>query len=71
MTLGQLIAFRIISGYVTQPLLRLSSIWQSVQELKVSFERLSDIIDNPQESDESDKQIFHYQELKATLNLEI
>ena len=55
MTLGQLIAFRIISGYVTQPLLRLSSIWQSVQELKVSFERLSDIIDNPQESDESDK----------------
>ncbi|MEB3353553.1 MAG: ABC transporter transmembrane domain-containing protein, partial [Cyanobacteriota bacterium] len=28
MTLGQLIAFRIISGYVTQPLLRLSSIWQ-------------------------------------------
>jgi len=55
MTLGQLIAFRIISGYVTQPLLRLSSIWQSIQELKVSFERLSDIIDNPQESDESDK----------------
>ena len=55
MTLGQLIAFRIISGYVTQPLLRLSSIWQSIQELKVSFERLSDIIDNSQESDESDK----------------
>ena len=27
LTLGQLIAFRIISGYVTQPLLRLSSIW--------------------------------------------
>ena len=54
MTLGQLIAFRIISGYVTQPLLRLSSIWQSVQELKVSFERLSDIIDN-HKSDESDK----------------
>ncbi|MEB3361313.1 MAG: ABC transporter transmembrane domain-containing protein, partial [Synechococcaceae cyanobacterium] len=33
LTLGQLIAFRIISGYVTQPLLRLSNIWQSVQEL--------------------------------------
>ena len=50
-TLGQLIAFRIISGYVTQPLLRLSTIWQNVQELKVSFERLGDIVDTPQECD--------------------
>ena len=55
MSLGQLIAFRIISGYVTQPLLRLSSIWQSIQELKVSFERLADVVDTPQESDEADK----------------
>jgi len=55
MSLGQLIAFRIISGYVTQPLLRLSSIWQSIQELKVSFERLADVIDTPEESNEADK----------------
>ncbi|MBM5800510.1 MAG: ATP-binding cassette domain-containing protein [Cyanobacteria bacterium K_DeepCast_35m_m2_023] len=55
LTLGQLIAFRIISGYVTQPLLRLSNIWQSVQELRVSFERLADIIDTPEESTEADK----------------
>ena len=55
LTLGQLIAFRIISGYVTQPLLRLSSIWQSIQELRVSFERLADVIDTPQESDDVDK----------------
>ncbi len=56
MSLGQLIAFRIISGYVTQPLLRLSSIWQNIQELKVSFERLADVVDTPEESDEADKQ---------------
>ncbi len=55
LTLGQLIAFRIISSYVTQPLLRLSNIWQDVQELKVSFERLADVIDTTQESDEKDK----------------
>ncbi|HGY5533497.1 MAG TPA: peptidase domain-containing ABC transporter, partial [Prochlorococcus sp.] len=55
LTLGQLIAFRIISGYVTQPLLRLSTIWQSIQELRVSFERLADVIDTPQESNELDK----------------
>ncbi len=55
LTLGQLIAFRIISSYVTQPLLRLSTIWQNIQQLKVSFERLGDVIDTAQESDIIDK----------------
>ena len=49
MTLGQLIAFRIISGYVTQPILRLTSLWQSFQEISISMERLSDIVNNPEE----------------------
>ncbi|QPN60183.1 peptidase domain-containing ABC transporter [Synechococcus sp. CBW1002] len=52
LTLGELIAFRIISGYVTQPLLRMTSVWQSVQETALSLERLSDIIDTPQEAPE-------------------
>ncbi len=55
LTLGQLIAFRIISGYVTQPLLRISTIWQRIQELRVSFERLADILDTPEESTDLDK----------------
>ena len=55
LTLGQLIAFRIISGYVTQPLLRLSTTWQNIQELKVSFERLADVIDTPRELNEIEK----------------
>ena len=38
-SLGQLIAFRIISGYVTQPILRLSTIWQDIQELKVKLNK--------------------------------
>ncbi|MBE9166120.1 peptidase domain-containing ABC transporter [Pleurocapsales cyanobacterium LEGE 06147] len=50
LTLGQLIAFRIIAGYVTSPLLRLSQIWQNFQETALSIERLSDILNHPQES---------------------
>jgi len=49
LTLGQLIAFRIISGYVTGPLLRLAQLWQNFQETALSLERLSDIVDTPQE----------------------
>ncbi len=56
MSLGQLIAFRIISGYVTQPLLRLSGTWQKIQEIKVSLDRIADVVDTQEESDEADRQ---------------
>ncbi|MBF2029418.1 MAG: peptidase domain-containing ABC transporter [Oscillatoriales cyanobacterium C42_A2020_001] len=55
LTLGQLIAFRIIAGYVTSPLLRLTQLWQNFQETALSLERLADIVDTPMESDESDR----------------
>ena len=55
LTLGQLIAFRIISGFVTQPKLRLTILWKSIQELKVGFERLGDVINTDKESNEVDK----------------
>lgn len=55
LTLGQLIAFRIISGYVTGPLLRLSNLYQNFQQAAISIERLADIIDTPQESTETDR----------------
>ncbi|HEY9778910.1 MAG TPA: peptidase domain-containing ABC transporter [Leptolyngbyaceae cyanobacterium] len=49
LTLGQLIAFRIIAGYTTSPLLRLIQLWQNFQETALSLERLGDILDTPQE----------------------
>jgi len=52
LSLGELIAFRIIAGYVTGPLLRMTSIWQTIQETALSLERLSDVIDHPQEAPE-------------------
>ena len=51
LTLGQLIAFRIIAGYVTSPVLRLTQLWQNFQETALSLERLADIVDTPQESE--------------------
>jgi ATP-binding cassette subfamily B protein len=45
LTIGQLIAFRIISGYVVGPLLNLATSWQSFQGVSLSIERLSDVVD--------------------------
>ena len=47
-TLGQLIAFRIISSNVTGPLLQLAGLYQGFQGVQLSMERLSDIIDQNQ-----------------------
>ncbi|MEM7065624.1 MAG: peptidase domain-containing ABC transporter [Cyanobacteria bacterium P01_B01_bin.77] len=55
LTLGGLIAFRIIAGYVTQPLLRLTQLWQNFQETALSLERLADIVDHPQEQEEEQR----------------
>ena len=52
LTLGQLIAFRIIGGYVTQPVMRLAQLWQNFQETALSLERLADIVDHPEEGEE-------------------
>ncbi len=51
LTLGQLIAFRIIAGYVTSPILRLAQLWQNFQQTALSLERLADIVDHPQEGE--------------------
>jgi ATP-binding cassette subfamily B protein len=55
LSLGELIAFRIIAGYTTSPLLRLIQLWQNFQETALSLERLSDILDNPQEVSDTDR----------------
>jgi ATP-binding cassette, subfamily B, bacterial HlyB/CyaB len=55
LTLGGLIAFRIIAGYVTGPLLRLLTIWQNFQETALSIERLSDVVDAPLEVEEDNR----------------
>ncbi len=55
LTIGGLIAFRIIAGYVTGPVLRLASVWQNFQEVALSVERLGDIVDTAEESDLSDR----------------
>ena len=54
MTIGGLIAFRIISGYVVSPLLNLATSWQNFQSVALSIERLSDVVDAPAESNDDD-----------------
>jgi len=43
MTVGQLIAFNMLAGQLTGPVIRLSQLWQDIQQMRISIERLGDI----------------------------
>ena len=53
MSVGQLIAFQMLSGRVAEPVLRLASLWQDFQQVRISLERLGDVLDFPPEPDMS------------------
>ena len=67
LTLGQLIAFRIISGYVTQPMLRLSGSWQQFQEMSLSLQRVGDIVNQPLEVLENEDKNIEMPEVKGSI----
>ena len=49
LTVGQLVAFNMLSGRVSQPILRLAQLWQDFQQMRVSVERLGDILNTKTE----------------------
>lgn len=49
LTVGELVAFNMLAGRVSQPVLRLAQIWQEFHQAKLSVERLGDILNTPPE----------------------
>jgi subfamily B ATP-binding cassette protein HlyB/CyaB len=53
LSVGELIAFNIMSGRVSMPILRLAQIYQDFHQTKISVERLGDILNSPTEPTQS------------------
>ena len=49
MTVGQLVAFNMFAGHVSQPILRMSHLWTQFQQVRVAVARLGDILNSPTE----------------------
>ena len=49
LTVGQLVAFNMLSQRVIGPILRLANLWQEFQQARISVERLGDILNTPTE----------------------
>ena len=49
LTVGQLVAFNMIAGRVSAPILKLVQLWQEFQQAGLSLRRLGDILNTPRE----------------------
>ncbi|MGB3201838.1 MAG: ABC transporter transmembrane domain-containing protein [Nodosilinea sp.] len=51
LTIGQFVAFNMMMGYVISPVLALANLWDELQEVLISVERLNDVFETePEES---------------------
>ncbi len=50
LTIGELIAFNMIAGRVSAPILKLVQLWQDVQQAGISLKRLGDLLNTPSET---------------------
>ena len=49
LTVGQFIAFNMLAGQVSGPILRLAQLWQDFQQMRIAVERLGDVLNTPVE----------------------
>ncbi|QPN56301.1 ATP-binding cassette domain-containing protein [Synechococcus sp. CBW1107] len=54
LTFGAFIAFRILSGYITRPLVQLTSTWQQFQQCTASIQMVADVVDRPTEQSDAE-----------------
>jgi subfamily B ATP-binding cassette protein HlyB/CyaB len=57
MTVGGLVAFNMLAGRLSQPVLRLAQLWQDLQQTGISVARLGDILNTPPEISRSGAQL--------------
>ncbi|WP_249676531.1 type I secretion system permease/ATPase [Pseudomonas abieticivorans] len=55
LTVGQLIAFNMLAGRVSQPIMRLAQLWTHFQQTGVSVQRLGDILNTRTEAAQADR----------------
>lgn len=53
LTVGQLIAFNMLAGQVSQPVMRLAQMWTDFQQVGISIQRLGDILNTKTEISDS------------------
>ncbi|MBE9035065.1 peptidase domain-containing ABC transporter [aff. Roholtiella sp. LEGE 12411] len=70
LTIGQLIAFNMLMGNVISPFKRLAVVWNQLQEIFISVERLNDVLGAKPEEDLLTSSRKHLQTLRAHIRFD-
>ena len=69
LTIGQFVAFNMMKGHIISPVIALVGLWDELQEVLISVERLNDIFDTEQE-ETPHKQMLTLPELQGDVRCE-
>ena len=69
-SIGQLVAFRMLSGRVSGPVLRLVQLWQEYQQASLSVERIGDIFNSPVEFKKKQEKTMEMPRLEGNIRFD-
>ena len=58
LTIGQYVAFNMMKGYIISPVMALVALWDELQEVLISIERLNDVFETTSEEAQRDSKII-------------
>lgn len=70
LSVGQLVAFNVLVGNITRPILNLIDLWREFQEINVALERLNEVFDAKPEEDTTKQALIHIPRMRGHIKLE-
>ena len=70
LSVGQLVAFNLLVGNVTRPILNVIDLWREFQEIHVALERLNDVFDSKPEEDVTNPSFIHVPPVRGHIKFE-
>jgi ATP-binding cassette subfamily B protein len=70
MSVGQLVAFNLLVGNVTRPILSLIDLWREFQEINIALERLNEVFDAKPEEDATKSSLIRIPRIRGHIKFE-
>ena len=70
LSVGQLVAFNLLAGNVTRPILSVVDLWREFQEINIAFERLNDVFDAKPEEDQQSQALIKMPRIRGHIKFD-
>lgn len=70
LTVGQLVAFNVLVGSVTRPILSLIDLWRGFQEINIALERLNEVFDAKPEEDATSQSVVNLPAIRGHIKFD-